>query len=791
MTAVENAAVSQEELDAKAWAGFTEGNWQKDIDVRDFIQKNYTPYEGDETFLAPATEKTKHLWKYLDDNYLAVERKQRVYDVDTHIPASIDAFPAGYIDSPEVDNVVVGLQTDVPCKRAMMPNGGWRMVEQAIKEAGKEPDPEIKKIFTKYRKTHNDGVFGVYTKQIKVARHNKILTGLPDAYGRGRIIGDYRRVALYGVAALIKFKQRDKDSVPYRNDFTEPEIEHWIRFREEHDEQIKALKKLINLGNEYGLDLSRPAQTAQEAVQWTYMGYLASVKSQDGAAMSFGRNSAFLDCYIERDLQAGKITETDAQEIIDNIVMKLRIVRFLRTKDYDSIFSGDPYWATWSDAGFGDDGRSMVTKTSFRLLNTLTLEHLGPGPEPNITIFWDPKLPEAYKRFCAKISIDTSAIQYESDKEIRSHWGDDAAIACCVSPMRVGKQMQFFAARVNSAKALLYAINGGRDEMTGMQVIDKGVIEPIAPEADGTLDYEKVKNNYEKALEWLSETYVMALNIIHYMHDKYAYESIEMALHDKEVYRTLGCGMSGLSIAADSLSAVKYAKVYPIYNKDAKTLEGHEYEYVEGADDDLIVGYRTEGEFPVYGNDDDRADDIAKWVVSTVMGQVKRLPVYRGAVPTQSILTITSNVEYGKNTGSFPSGHAKGTPYAPGANPENGMDSHGMLPSMFSVGKIDYNDALDGISLTNTITPDGLGRDEDERIGNLVGILDAGNGHGLYHANINVLRKETMEDAVEHPEKYPHLTVRVSGYAVNFVKLTKEQQLDVISRTFHQGSVTD
>ena len=719
MTAVENAAVSQEELDAKAWAGFTEGNWQKDIDVRDFIQKNYTPYEGDETFLAPATEKTKHLWKYLDDNYLAVERKQRVYDVDTHTPADVDAFPAGYIDSPEVDNVVVGLQTDVPCKRAMMPNGGWRMVEQAIKEAGKEPDPEIKKIFTKYRKTHNDGVFGVYTKQ------------------------------------------------------------------------IKALKKLINLGNEYGLDLSRPAQTAQEAVQWTYMGYLASIKSQDGAAMSFGRNSAFLDCYIERDLQAGKITETDAQELIDNIVMKLRIVRFLRTKDYDSIFSGDPYWATWSDAGFGDDGRSMVTKTSFRLLNTLTLEHLGPGPEPNITIFWDPKLPEAYKRFCAKISIDTSAIQYESDKEIRSHWGDDAAIACCVSPMRVGKQMQFFAARVNSAKALLYAINGGRDEMTGMQVIDKGVIEPITPEADGTLDYEKVKNNYEKALEWLSETYVMALNIIHYMHDKYAYESIEMALHDKEVYRTLGCGMSGLSIAADSLAAVKYAKVYPIYNKDAKTLEGHEYEYVEGADDDLIVGYRTEGEFPVYGNDDDRADDIAKWVVSTVMGQVKRLPVYRGAVPTQSILTITSNVEYGKNTGSFPSGHAKGTPYAPGANPENGMDSHGMLPSMFSVGKIDYNDALDGISLTNTITPDGLGRDEDERIGNLVGILDAGNGHGLYHANINVLRKETMEDAVEHPEKYPHLTVRVSGYAVNFVKLTKEQQLDVISRTFHQGAVVD
>jgi formate C-acetyltransferase len=791
MTAVEEAALSPEELKAQAWHGFNGGNWERDIDVRDFIQKNYTPYEGDESFLADATDKTRSMWEYLDEHYLAVERKQRVYDVDTHTPAGIDAFPAGYIESPEVDNVVVGLQTDVPCKRAMMPNGGWRMVEQAIKEAGKEPDPEIKKIFTRYRKTHNDGVFGVYTRNIKIARHNKILTGLPDAYGRGRIIGDYRRVALYGVDELIAMKKRDKDSIPYRNDFTEPEIEHWIRFREEHDDQIKALKQLLKLGNEYGLDLSRPAVTAQEAVQWTYMGYLASVKSQDGAAMSFGRNSAFFDCYFERDLKNGALDEQGAQEIIDQIVMKLRIVRFLRTKDYDKIFSGDPYWATWSDAGFGDDGRPMVTKTSFRLLNTLTLEHLGPGPEPNITIFWDPKLPEGYKRFCARISIDTSAIQYESDKEIRNHWGDDAAIACCVSPMRVGKQMQFFGARVNSAKAFLYAINGGRDEMTGMQVIDKGIIEPVRPSADGSLDFEQVKSNYEKALQWLSETYIEALNIIHYMHDKYAYESIEMALHDKEVYRTLGCGMSGLSIAADSLSALKYAKVYPIYNKDAKNLEGHEAEYVEGADDDLVVGYRTEGDFPVYGNDDDRADQLATWTVKTVMGQIKRLPIYRDAVPTQSILTITSNVEYGTNTGSFPSGHKKGTPYAPGANPENGMDAHGMLPSMFSVGKIDYDDALDGISLTNTITPDGLGRDESERVNNLVGILDAGNGHGLYHANINVLRKEQLEDAVAHPEKYPHLTVRVSGYAVNFVKLTREQQLDVISRTFHQGSVVD
>ena len=703
MTAVENAAVSQEELDAKAWAGFTEGNWQKDIDVRDFIQKNYTPYEGDETFLAPATEKTKHLWKYLDDNYLAVERKQRVYDVDTHTPAGIDAFPAGYIDSPEVDNVVVGLQTDVPCKRAMMPNGGWRMVEQAIKEAGKEPDPEIKKIFTKYRKTHNDGVFGVYTKNIKVARHNKILTGLPDAYGRGRIIGDYRRVALYGVNKLIAFKKRDKDSIPYRNDFTEPEIEHWIRFREEHDEQIKALKQLINLGNEYGLDLSRPAQTAQEAVQWTYMGYLASIKSQDGAAMSFGRNSAFLDCFIERDLEAGKITETDAQELIDNIVMKLRITRFLRTIDYDQIFSGDPYWATWSDAGFGDDGRALVTKTSFRLLQTL--RNLGPAPEPNITIFWDENLPQGYKDFCALISITTSSIQYEADEQIREHWGDDAAIACCVSPMRVGKQMQFFGARVNSAKALLYAINGGRDEMTGKQVVTglPGI------EGDGPLDFDEVWDKYEKMLDWVVATYVEALNIIHYCHDRYAYESIEMALHDSDIVRTMGCGIAGLSIVADSLAAIKYAKVTPVRDETG-----------------LVVDYVTEGDFPIYGNDDDRADDIAATVVHTIMSKIKAQPFYRDAIPTQSVLTITSNVVYGKATGSFPSGHQKGTPFSPGANPENGMDTHGMVASMLSVGKLDYNDALDGISLTNTITPQGLGRTLDERVANLVGILDAG-----------------------------------------------------------------
>ena len=700
MAAVDATAVSPEELQAKAWEGFAEGNWQKDIDVRDFIQKNYTPYEGDESFLADATEKTKHLWQYLDDNYLAVERKQRVYDVDTHTPAGIDAFPAGYIDSPEVDNVVVGLQTDVPCKRAMMPNGGWRMVEQAIKEAGKEPDPEIKKIFTKYRKTHNDAVFDIYTPRIRAARSSHIITGLPDAYGRGRIIGDYRRVALYGVDHLIAEKQKDKDRYA-----DQPFSEHWARYREEHSEQIKALKKLKNLAASYGYDISGPATNAHEAVQWTYFGYLASVKSQDGAAMSIGRLSGFFDCYFERDLKNGTLDESGAQEIIDALVIKLRITRFLRTIAYDQIFSGDPYWATWSDAGFGDDGRTLVTKTSFRLLNTLTLEHLGPGPEPNITIFWDPKLPEAYKRFCAKISIDTSAIQYESDKEIRSHWGDDAAIACCVSPMRVGKQMQFFGARVNAAKALLYAINGGRDEMTGKQVMEG--YEPV--QGDGPLDFDDVWKRYEEMLDWVVGTYVEALNIIHYCHDRYAYEAIEMALHDAEIVRTMGCGIAGLSIVADSLAAIKYAKVYPIRDETG-----------------LVVDYRTEGDFPTYGNDDDRADDIAATVVHTVMDKIRAIPMYRDAIPTQSVLTITSNVVYGKATGSFPSGHEKGTPFAPGANPENGIDTHGMVASMLSVGKLDYNDALDGISLTNTITPQGLGRSKEEQIQNLVGILDAG-----------------------------------------------------------------
>ena len=682
--------------DQKAWEGFVKGNWCDEIDVRDFIQLNYTPYEGDASFLAGPTEKTLRVWNTLEEKYLSEERKVRILDIDTDTPADIDAFKPGYIS--EDDDVIVGLQTDAPLKRAMMPNGGWRMVETAIHEAGMEYNPEVKKIFTKYRKTHNDAVFDIYTPRIRAARSSHIITGLPDAYGRGRIIGDYRRVALYGVDHLIAEKEKDKDR--YAN---EPFSEHWARYREEHSEQIKALKKLKNMAQSYGYDISGPATNAREAVQWTYFGYLASVKSQDGAAMSIGRLSGFFDIYFERDLKNGTLDESGAQEIIDALVIKLRITRFLRTIAYDQIFSGDPYWATWSDAGFGDDGRTLVTKTSFRLLQTLV--NLGPAPEPNITIFWDENLPRGYKEFCARISIDTSSIQYESDPQIRAHWGDDAAIACCVSPMKVGKQMQFFGARVNAAKALLYAINGGRDEMSGKQVMEG--YEPV--QGDGPLDFDDVWKRYEEMLDWVVGTYVEALNIIHYCHDRYAYESIEMALHDSEIIRTMGCGIAGLSIVADSLAAIKYAKVYPIRDETG-----------------LVVDYRTEGEFPTYGNDDDRADDIAATVVHTVMDKIRAIPMYRDAVPTQSVLTITSNVVYGKATGSFPSGHQKGTPFAPGANPENGIDTHGMVASMLSVGKLDYNDALDGISLTNTITPQGLGRSKEEQIQNLVGILDAG-----------------------------------------------------------------
>lgn len=694
MTQLQEHPVHTEARDP--WRNFQSGDWKESIDVRDFIQRNYQPYDGDASFLAGPTEKTQKVWETLQRDYLKVERERRVYDVDLDTPADIDAFPAGYIC--EEDDVIVGLQTDVPLKRAMMPFGGWRMVRTAIKEAGKEPNPDIERIFTRYRKTHNDAVFDIYTPRIRAARSSHIITGLPDAYGRGRIIGDYRRVALYGIDKLIEDKTRAKDAVA-----DQPFSEHWARFREEHAEQIKALKKLKHLGELYGLDLGRPAETAQEAVQWTYMAYLGAVKSQDGAAMSIGRLSAFFDIYFERDFAEGTITESDAQEMIDALVLKLRIVRFLRTIDYDQIFSGDPYWATWTDAGFAQDGRAQVTKTSFRLLQTL--RNLGPAPEPNITIFWDPDLPEGYKAFCSAISIETSSIQYESDKQIRERWGDDAAIACCVSPMKIGRQMQFFGARVNAAKSLLYAMNGGRDEMSGKQVV-----EGFAPiEGDGPLDFDEVWQKYEEMLDWVIGTYVEALNIIHYCHDKYAYEAIEMALHDSDIVRTMGCGIAGLSIVADSLAAIKYAKVTPVRDETG-----------------LIVDYITEGEFPVYGNDDDRADDIAATVVHTIMSKIKAIPMYRDAIPTQSVLTITSNVVYGKATGNFPSGHRAGTPFSPGANPENGMDTHGMVASMLSVGKLDYNDALDGISLTNTITPQGLGRTEEERVQNLMGVLDAG-----------------------------------------------------------------
>lgn len=698
MTSATTDRPTTESVAEGAWDGFAPGPWQDAIDVRDFIQRNYTPYDGDASFLAGPTAKTLAVWDHLERNYLSEERRRRVYDVDTRTPADVDAFPAGYI-CPE-DDVVVGLQTDVPLKRAMMPNGGWRMVETAIKEAGKEIDEDVKKIFTRYRKTHNDAVFDIYTPRIRAARSSHIITGLPDAYGRGRIIGDYRRLALYGADALIADKKRAKDAVA-----DQPFSEHWARYREEHAEQIKALAKLITLGDSYGLDLRRPAATAQEAVQWTYMAYLAAVKSQDGAAMSIGRLSAFLDVYFERDLAAGRITEESAQEIIDALVIKLRIVRFLRTIDYDQIFSGDPYWATWSDAGFSQDGRPQVTRTSFRLLQTL--RNLGPAPEPNITVYWDPQLPTGYKEFCSAISIETSSIQYESDQQIRGSWGDDAAIACCVSPMRVGKQMQFFGARVNAGKALLYAINGGRDEVSGEQVTEPGLFTPI--QGEGPLDFDEVWAKYEQMLDWVVGTYVEALNIIHYCHDRYAYEAMEMALHDSEIVRTMGCGIAGLSIVADSLSAIKHARVTPVRDETG-----------------LVVDYVTEGDFPRYGNDDDRADDIAATIVHTVMQKIAAIPMYRDAIPTQSVLTITSNVVYGKATGSFPSGHRAGTPFSPGANPENGADTHGMVASMLSVGKLDYHDALDGISLTNTITPQGLGRTKAEQVTNLVGVLDAG-----------------------------------------------------------------
>ena len=748
------AAVKDERIqDVAAWRGFRSGLWKTDINVRDFIQQNYEPYEGDGSFLAPATKRTTDIWTTLQRLFVE-ERRKGVLDV-SQIPSSITAHAPGYIDREK--EIIVGLQTDAPLKRAIMPNGGLRMVTNALKAYGYEADPQVVETFSKYRKTHNDGVFDAYTADIRRCRSSHILTGLPDAYGRGRIIGDYRRVALYGVKRLIEHKQEEKDALDLA-----ASTDDIIRDREELSEQIRALKELQKMASNYGFDISGPAATAKEAVQWLYFGYLAGVKEQNGAAMSLGRTTTFLDVYFERDLASGKLTEEQAQEIIDDFVIKLRIVRFLRTPEYDELFAGDPTWVTESIGGMGDDGRPLVTKTSFRILQTLN--NLGPAPEPNLTIWYSPRLPDGFRRFSAKVAIDTSSLQFESDEIMRSAWGDDGAIACCVSPMMVGKQMQFFGARANLAKCLLYAINGGRDEISGDQV---------APAFEGIqgeyLDFDDVLEKFERMMDWLAGVYVSAMNVIHYMHDKYAYERIEMALHDYAPLRTMAFGMAGMSVVADSLSAIKYARVRVVRDERG-----------------LVTDYQTDGTFPVFGNNDNRVDQLAAWVVSTFMKKLRKHPTYRNALHTQSILTITSTVVYGKATGNTPDGRRLGEPFAPGANPMHGRDSHGIHASAASVAKIPYRDAADGISLTASLVPTGLGRVPEDRITNLTAILDAFFGSTGYHMNVNVLNRDTLIDAMEHPEKYPSLTIRVSGYAVNFVRLSREQQMDVINRTFHE-----
>ncbi|HKA19786.1 MAG TPA: formate C-acetyltransferase [Blastocatellia bacterium] len=740
-----------------AWEGFRGGLWQHDINVRDFIQQNYEPFEGDGSFLARATERTKDIWNRLNALFLE-ERRKGVLDI-SQIPSNILAHAPGYIDRDK--EIIVGLQTEAPLKRAIMPAGGLRMVVGSLKAYGYEPDPTVVETFSKYRKTHNDGVFDAYTADVRRCRSSHILTGLPDAYGRGRIIGDYRRVALYGVTRLIEEKQEEKRRLD-----SEMSTDEIIRDREELSEQIRALKELQEMASRYGFDISVPAQNAREAVQWLYFAYLGAVKEQNGAAMSLGRTSTFLDIYFERDLAAGTITEEQAQELIDDFVIKLRIVRFLRTPEYDELFAGDPTWITESIGGVGDDGRPLVTKTSFRYLQTLY--NLGPAPEPNLTIWYSPRLPEGFRSFVAKVAIDTSSIQFENDDIMRSALGDDGAIACCVSPMIVGKQMQFFGARANLAKCLLYAINGGRDEITGDQV------GPANGAVDGEyLDFDDVMEKFERMMEWLAGVYVNAMNIIHYMHDKYAYERLEMALHDYAPVRTMAFGMAGMSVVADSLSAIRYAKVRAIRDETG-----------------LVTDYQTEGEFPQFGNNDNRVDQLATWVVSTFMKKLRKYPTYRKAVHTQSILTITSNVVYGKNTGNTPDGRRQGDPFAPGANPMHGRDKHGLHASAASVAKIPYRDAADGISLTASLLPDGLGRVLEDRTINLRSMLDAFFTATGYHMNVNVLNRDTLVDAMDHPENYPHLTVRVSGYAVNFVRLTREQQMDVINRTFHGRRAT-
>ena len=734
---------------------FTKGEWNGEINVRDFIQKNYTPYDGDGSFLAGPTERTEQLWAELSE-LLEKERQApgRVLDADTKTISGITSHAAGYIDREK--EVIVGLQTEKPLKRAIMPFGGLRTVEQSLEEHGYHLDPEVKKIF-KYRHSHNERVFAVYTPEIRAARSAKLLTGLPDAYGRGRIIGDYRRVALYGVNFLIGQKEKALD----RYDSTEI-TEDLVRKREEIHDQIEALKELIELGNIYGFDLTRPAQDTKEAIQWLYFGYLAAVKEQNGAAMSLGRTSTFLDIYAERDLAEGRYTESEIQEMVDHFIMKLRIVRFLRILDYDDIFAGDPVWVTESIGGMGLDGRHMVTKMSYRYLHTLV--NLGPAPEPNLTVLWSERLPENFKKFATDISIRTSAIQYENDDLMRVDLGDDYGIACCVSPMRIGKQMQFFGARANLAKCLLYAINGGVDEITGKQV---GPI--AAPITSEYLDYDEVMSRFVPMAKYLANVYTKALYMIHYMHDKYDYERIEMALMDENIKRTTACGIAGLSVVADSLSAIRYARVKPVRNEAG-----------------LAVDFEIEGDFPKYGNNDDRVDSLAVQITRMFMNDLRQNNMYRGSIATQSVLTITSNVEYGKNTGTTPDGRKQGVPLAPGANPMHGRDTNGALASLLSVAKIPFADCEDGISYTFSMAPSALGKTEDERCANLITLLDAYMEKTGQHLNVNVLNRETLLDAMDHPEKYPQLTIRVSGYAVNFIKLSREQQLDVISRTFHE-----
>jgi len=734
------------------WDAFNPGLWQTEVNVRDFIQQNYHPYHGDESFLMSATQRTTELWKQLGDLF-SEERRKGVLDISP-IPSSITSHAPGYID--RENEIIVGLQTDAPLKRAIMPNGGFRLVLSALKTYGYEPDPYVVETFTKYRKTHNDAVFDTYTDEIRRCRSAHILTGLPDAYGRGRIIGDYRRVALYGVSRLIKEKKEEKR----RLDFLRSS-EEIIRDREELSEQIRALTELGQMASSYGFDISRPAGKAREAVQWLYFAYLAAVKEQNGAAMSLGRISTFLDIYFERDLASGALGEEQVQEIVDDFVIKLRIVRFLRTPEYDELFAGDPTWVTESLAGMGDDGRTLVTKSSLRFLQTLY--NLGPAPEPNLTIWYSPKLPDDFRNFAAKVAVDTSSIQFESDEIMRRTWGDDGAIACCVSPMLVGKQMQFFGARANLAKCLLYAINGGRDEMSGEQIGP-----PNGAAIGEYLDFSDVIEKFEKMMDWLACVYVDAMNVIHYMHDKYAYERLEMALHDYAPLRTMAFGIAGLCVVADSLSAILDARVHIIRDETG-----------------LAKDYRIQGTFPQFGNNDNRVDHLAMWVVSTFMNKLRKHPTYRNAVHTQSVLTITSNVVYGKNTGNTPDGRRRGEPFAPGANPMHGRDRHGIHASAASVAKIPYRDAADGISLTSTLFPEGLGRNVEDRVTNLRNMLDAFFGATGYHMNVNVLNRDTLVDAMDHPEKYPNLTIRVSGYAVNFVRLSRDQQRDVISRTFH------